>query len=234
MYLAYDIETAENEQAAAYYDAKEYTPDPALSPVDQIPSRILELKSDDLRNQRAADWKLEQAAKIETSIQSRRTADRGKAAISWWTAKIICICIEDDQGKRKTFNNVDERQLLCDFFATILADYYNHTLIGKSSEDFDKPFVVGRALFHDIGLIPHFRTRDEITDVNQIFGHKGNSQITSLANYAWGFALGSKGGKGSDVGDWYKAGLHDVIADYCAQDVSLVSQILKRWRTSFG
>lgn len=228
----YDIETAANEQAEAYYDRKEYTPDSALNGIDEYPTKVTELKNEELRNARMAEWRENQIRKIEASIQTKRRADEDKAALYWWTGKVVCICTQDDDGLGRTFNDLDESKLLRAYFSYLTTS--GHRAIGKSSNDFDKPFLIGRAMHHDIGIPNIWRPLHQIEDINQIFSYnKQCSQISSLSNYAWGLSLDEKKGHGSEVAEWYKAGDHAKIEEYCQHDVQLTFDIFKRWEKPF-
>lgn len=232
MYFIYDIETAANGLAESYFAKKEYAPDSALNGLDEPPTKITELKNDELRITRLAEWRESQAAKIQGSIDAKRRADQDKAALHWWTGKVICICTRNERGDEHTFQDESECVIISDFFRYLKSR--EHRAIGKSSNDFDRPFLIGRALHHDIGIPAQWRPNYPIDDVNQIFSNRtSSSQISSLANYAWGLCLEEKKGLGSDVADWYKAGNHQQIAEYCRHDVALTAEIFRRYEVDF-
>jgi hypothetical protein len=189
------------------------------------------------------DARLKDPQKIEQSILVKRQKDFDRAALYWWTGKIICISTRvmglSDFGS-KTFFGDDEKSLLITFF-DYLAEVTEHslhpiTLIGKSSADFDIPFTIGRALTHDLGIPECFRPFRKINDVDQIFGiSAASNQRTSLANYAYGLNIKSKLGRGDQVSGWYlQTRMGDqtawkTITDYCAGDTDIATEILTRW-----
>jgi hypothetical protein len=189
------------------------------------------------------DARLKDPLKIEQSILAKRQKDFDKAALYWWTGKIICISTKVlglPDFKTKTFFGDDEKKLLRAFF-DYLAEIAEHSLhpvsiIGKSSADFDIPYTIGRAIVHDIGIPECLRPFRRINDVDQIFGATAASaQRTSLANYAYALNLSGKLGRGDQVSGWYlqtrmgDATAWKTITDYCAGDTDIAAEILTRW-----
>lgn len=241
-YLAFDIETVMNEGAKALFAEKEYKPDPALSSLDEPPQKITELKTPELREARLAEWKVTQAKRLEQSVLDQRQKDFDKAALYWWTGKIICVSCVDEKGETSMWSGIDEKLILSQFFRTLVNVYPRHSLIGKHSQEFDIPYVIGRAMAHDLGLPDHFRlAKEPMTDVNRIFSARDSSpQVTSLKNYAFGLGLPPKLGEGSEVSEWYAQALlgddsyWEKIQGYCVHDSMLVLDILKRYQKPFS
>lgn len=219
-YVVLDIETVENAKAKELFARKTYT----------------------------AAANLKDPAKIEQSILERRQKDMDQAALHWWTGKVVCICANvlvpphktpDEDYKPLTLYGDDEKEILCLFFDKLerLQDRLNgFQLLGKSGDYFDLPFLVGRALAHDLGLPEALRTRGTIRDIDHIFSFSSQcDQRSTLDNYAFGLGIKGKTGYGSQVGAMYaqiQMGDHDKwkdIGDYCAQDTDIATTMLKRW-----
>lgn len=243
-YLAFDIETAVSERGLAYLDQKQYEPEAAYKDGAEPPTRITDLKTPELRAERLLEWEQQRKLKAEQSVMQQKQRDIRQAPLSWWLGKIICICAIDLQtNMQHCWMGDDEKTTLQNFFRVVMQYYPHHTLVGKHSAEFDRPYIVGRAMAHDIGLIKHVRTGSEtteVTDVNHFFSYsKTCQQITSLDNYAYGLGIEGKVGHGSQVGEMYtlaKAGdqtAWDRLAAYCYQDVAIVKEIIHRYQKQF-
>jgi hypothetical protein len=214
-YLVVDIETVPNERAEAFFAQKSYEP--------------------------AAN--LKDPEKIAASIASKRHADIEKAALYWWTGKIVCISANDPVTRQKrSFAGKDERDVIKGFFDFITKERPHAVLTGKQTKDFDFPYLVGRALALDIGIPQQLRISPPISDVNLIFGFSSSSsqQRTSLANYAWGLEIQGKSGHGSNVKSMFDLACIDISADpwraireYCEQDTEIVAEMLRRYSKSY-
>ena len=214
IHAVFDLETVENAQAQHYFtQVKKYFP-----------------RSN-----------LKDPAKIEQDILEKRQKDLEQAALHWWSGRIICCCINFLGGdiKPKTFFGDNERALLQQIFDCLLGVALAEgevNIIGKNGDTFDKPFLIGRAMAHDLG-IPHFlRPYRPVGDIDQIFGFSSmGGQRSSLDNYAMGLQIPMKSGHGSKVKEMYlevqmgDKNAWEKIYRYCAQDVDITTEILKRW-----
>ncbi len=219
-YLAWDIETVKNERAKDYYLQKTY----------------------------AAPSNYKDAEKIEQAINKARQKDIDKAALSWWTGQIVCIsAIDIKEGKEHTFSGPNEREVLTEFFKLLntysytdpngvqYADTNSVTLIGKSSDSFDKPFTVGRALYQNIGLPQALRSRRPISDVDHMFSFSSACQQRGkLSDYAFGLNIDGKLSDGGKVQDMYDADEWDAINKYCLQDSAIVAEMVRRYTKEFN
>lgn len=211
-YVSWDIETVAHSKSKAHFDSKKY----------EAPK----------------NWK--DPEKIADYVQAARHEDVQKAALHWWTGQVVCVTVRPLNGKypTKTFVGADEKQLLTALF-DFLADAGRTAqpcIIGKSSDVFDKPFIIGRALAHDMGILQCLRGWKPINDVDEIFGFGSRAgQRGSLNDYAHGLGLSGKTGHGSDVQGWWDsyilgdASSLTKIASYCADDTDIVHELLKRW-----
>lgn len=201
---AFDIETVANERAAAYFANKVY--EPAANLKDPI--------------------------KIAQSIEEKKLKDIDKAALHWWTGKVICLSAKslssDDAG---TFSGSDEKANLLAFFGAIASDA---RVIGKNGDSFDIPFLVGRCLYYDIGIHDCLRSYRDIQDVDHMFGFSSASdQRSTLANYAFGLGIEGKTSHGAEVAGLYAEERWNEIRQYCAQDVEIVAEMVRRWQKPF-
>ncbi len=221
-FVVIDIETVENARAKELFQKTVYKP--------------------------AAN--LKDPAKIEQSILEKRQKDMDQAALHWWTGKVICLCANVLQGvgpvpeKAKTFIGDDEKELLMSFYdwlTSLCTRSHGVTVVAKSGEYFDLPFLVGRSLVHDIGIPEVLRPRRALNDIDHIFSYSTNcDQRSSLQNYAFGLGVTGKLFHGSEVAGMYaqvQMGDTDqwkVIGAYCAQDTDIATEILKRYLKSYS
>lgn len=205
-YVAWDIETVPNERAEQYFAMKEYQPDARLT----------------------------DPAKILADVEKKRNAEATKAGLYWWTGKVVCICAKASDAVFQMVGD-DEETLLRGFFDWADARP-DSILVGKSSADFDGPFVTGRVLALDLGVPTCLRRNRTglISDVDQIFSHShACAQRSNLENYAWGLGMPGKNGKGSEVANMAAGGKWREIADYCANDVEITAEMMRRYLTVY-
>lgn len=212
--IIYDIETVPSPEAKDYFAKKRY----------EAPK----------------NWK--DPAKIEAYVMEARHEDMQKAALRWWTGQIVCISVKSltANWKPKTFIGPDEKAILKGFFTLLEDEKTQVSLIGKNGDTFDRPFILGRALRHSTGVPQSLRPWRPVEDINHIFGFSARcDQIGKLEDYAFGLGIKGKGGHGSDIATWHsQAELGDPkgwekIATYCAQDVDITAEIMKRWLLPF-
>jgi hypothetical protein len=214
-FVVYDIETVANSKAKEYFAKKKF----------EAPKNY----KDEL--------------KIAEYVQAARHEETQKAALRWWTGQVVCISARPlgaAQWAPKDFVGPDEAGVLRAFFAMLEALPRRPTLIGKQSSTFDLPFLIGRAIAHDLGIPSCMRPYRPIDDVNQIFGYSARcDQIGRLEDYAFGMGIAGKTGHGTDVQNWVnQAELGDdggwqKIANYCADDNAITYELLRRWLKPF-
>lgn len=200
--IAFDIETIPNNRAEEYFTTiKRY----------KAPSNYKDQE------------------KIQSYIQESIYEDIQRAGLYWWSGKVICISLEKVlSGKKITLYEEDEVKLLTQF-AKALKDNPGFKIIGKSSKDFDIPFLKGRYLHHDIGF-PESLHNPSITDVDEIFSYSRScGQVSNLNTYAFGMGLETKTSHGSKVHQMYLEGNVDEIKEYCAHDTHIVAEMLRRY-----
>lgn len=213
-YFVFDIETVPNERAAKYLEQAKY----------EAPSNY---KDQD---------------KIAAYIENAKKKDLEKAALYWWTGRIVAI------GYRSTFMSCaftimgkDEADLIKCFFGVLCAEEKrslceNFFPIGKNSKNFDIPYIIARAMYHDLGIPACLKQRRGLSDIDEIFGTSSSSQKGSLADYAFGLNLDGKLGSGEMVKDWFAdedEGWNKIKA-YCSQDVEITHEIISRYDKTFS
>src|SRR5690606_29224177 len=174
--------------------------------------------------------------KIKEYCDAKRHELIDKAALTWWTGKIVCVtCVDFISDETHTFYGDDEKKVLVDFFNVLTINYPVHKLVGKNSDDFDLPWLRARAMRHGIGLPHHLRLKYDLSDIQKIFGHsRSSSQVPSLKNMAYGLALPmEKLANGSDVATMYEEGKWDEIGEYCLMDSKIVREVYLRYDNRF-
>lgn len=239
--LVLDIETVPNSRADAWVQKQRISPDPKLNGVDEPPSSIANLKTPELRDQRIAEWKAQQAIKIEQDVAQKRQKLYQSGGLRWWTGQVVCIGTWDQAEDRTAFySGVDEADVLTRFFSDLAGKYALHVLVGKQSSDFDIPFLVGRAIALNLGVPDRLRPYYPISDVNDIFSRSHSCQQRGkLEDYAWGMGIDGKDGSWEDVLPAYQAAvLGDAnalkrIETYCQRDVEITREMWLRFQKAF-
>lgn len=113
-------------------------------------------------------------------------------------------------------------------------------MIGKNSEDFDRPFCIGRALHHNIGVPLEWQQAYAIKDVDHIFSRsRACGQIGKLNDYAYGIGFTAKTNEGSNVADMYNRMLlgdeqaEVELKEYNIQDALIVSEMVRRYQKAY-
>lgn len=173
--------------------------------------------------------------KIAANIEEQKEKDAMKAALYWWTARVVCICCIDTKTQEKfIFMDVDEKKMLKEFF---LFCRNEHHFVAQNYS-FDIPFIIGRAMALDIGVPLNIRPYgwQNLNDVSFIFGrYSSDSQRSSLADYCFGLGLDPKLGEGTDVATWWNWAIlgqdeyFDKIEEYCSWDTMIVAIMWERF-----
>lgn len=210
-YLVTDIETGPNDRLSNY-----------ISTVDLKPAK-----------------NLKDEAKIEKNLKEKRFKIESQAALHWWTGRVVCICSQPTSPTDiVTFFNKNEKDLLIDFGMFLTIESKNHTLIAKNIE-FDRPFLIGRYIAHDLGIPDILRTHHldrTIDDVDKIFSFRRSqcSQITTLQNYAFGMMIEGKFADSSTMSNLFMAWMMGdsnaitTIVKHCKRDVEITTELLRR------
>lgn len=230
-----DIETVPAENCRDYIEGLQIFPD-AKYQAESPPQSILSIKTDELREQRLAEWTANKQHAQEQDVLQKKQKLYETAGLKWWIGKVICICIRHN-GNKATWYGDDEAANLRGLF-DYLMDNPDAVVGGKQTSDFDIPFLIGRALHHNLGIPHNLRTPYQIRDINFIFGNSHVSgQRGKLSDYAFGIGVKPKTAHGSDMiamhdqasltGDWSN------IIDYCSQDVAIASEVFDRYSKEY-
>jgi len=185
--------------------------------------------------------------KIAASIEAQKKKAGETHALHWWTGKVISVAIVEVHGDDYQVFDLDyynsEKELLED-----LAVYIGvrDTIITKSGDTFDVPFLVGRMMLHKIKL-PAWLTQTSLhRDVDKFFGWSASSgQRSTLEAYAHGLGIEGKAGglKGSEVPGLYARIkvleiegkiaeaklLWKELSEYNLQDSRITAEIARRY-----
>lgn len=152
-----------------------------------------------------------------------------RTALDGWKGHVACIVANDREYEIRDVN--DEKFMLQSFFSSLTeTTFVGHNIIG-----FDIPFLTKRALVLGVKLPPeHIWPRSLKPWDNKVFDtmtQLGNGkEFISLDNLARNLGLKGKGNTtGKQVHYMWKNGLHDEIAEYCADDCRIVREIHERF-----
>jgi len=152
-----------------------------------------------------------------------------KTALDGWKGHVACIVANDEKWAIGDVGS--EKVMLQDFFNQM----QESTLVGHNVIGFDIPFLTKRALVLGIKLPPeHIWPRNlkpwdnKVFDTMTAFGN--GKEFISLDNLARNLGIKGKGATtGKQVHYMWQQGLHDEIAEYCADDVRIVREIHERF-----
>lgn len=176
-------------------------------------------------------------------MKNAKEKDFDKAGLHWTTGKIVCLCaklLDQIDGSIRgclTLSGEDERKILEGFFNFLIINKVSK-IGGKGNVDFDIPFIIGRALVHDIGL-PLMLQSNTVDDVDKIFGWgKQASQRATLDRYAFALGIEGKTMHGSEVQGLVnniRLGIEkwSTLELYCNRDVEIPLDILRRYSKIF-
>ena len=242
--ILYDIETVATDRARELVGSKVYDVPKTYLPTSEMPATIANIKSEEKRNIKYAEWQVKQRKKIESYVQVQQLKDLEKAALHWWMSKVVSIAwnhVHDETGEVITAGvrtGEDECDVISAFINTAMDSAYRVSrVVGKNAKNFDHPYLIGRLLALDLGIPDFLRARvSAMGDINEIFGSLSakNCQITSLENYAFGLGIAGKLSTGSGVESMYKAGAFDDIKKYNVRDVEIIAEMWRRFMRPYS
>jgi len=205
-----------------------------------LPERLTSLPPKNFKKEEIiAAWKLKRDEEIATfyaEIEERQALDVGlqrqelieKSALKWWEGQIVCIGYSH-MGNFGEIYGGDEEEILTKF-ASMVDSKHIDEFVGKSSDFFDRGFLIGRYMAHENLFVPRWlKDKSFHFDVDNIFGYGRTSQKTSLNNYAKGLNVPCKSGHGTDVAKWVAIGDWKSITEYCRQDVKITEEMYLRY-----
>lgn len=177
--------------------------------------------------------------KIEAYKEAERKKLSTKHGLNWWTGKIISVAVIDViSGEEHLMYGHDEENIL-----VTLGEYLRgNKLVGKTSKNFDFPFLLARYMANGIKVPTSLKNRNNMYDVDDLFGLSMSSgQRGKLDAYAHGLNLPSKPLEGSMVQSMYDTILlaemeGDTVAanatwkeltDYNLHDTRIVASMVK-------
>ncbi len=152
-----------------------------------------------------------------------------KTALDGWKGHVVCIVAN---GKKWSLTDIEsEKPMLEEFFAFLSGN----TLVGHNIIGFDIPFLTKRALVLGVKLpLDYIWPRNLKPWDTRVFDtmlQMGNGkEFISLDNLAKNLGMKGKGNTtGAQVHYMWQNGLHDEIAEYCADDVRIVREVHERF-----
>lgn len=152
-----------------------------------------------------------------------------KTALDGWKGHVACIVSGTLHYIVEDIN--DEKEALYCFFR----DIRESTLVGHNIIGFDIPFLTKRALVLGVKLPPEYIWPRSLKPWdNKVFDTMtqlgSGKDFISLDNLARNLGIKGKGNTtGKQVHYMWQNGLHDEIAEYCADDVRIVREIHERF-----
>lgn len=152
-----------------------------------------------------------------------------KTALDGWKGHVAHISVN---GVPYIVRDIEEEKYVLSLFFKELQE---STLVGHNIIGFDIPFLTKRALVLGVKLPPeHIWPRSLKPWDNKVFDTMlqiGNGkEFISLDNLARNLGIKGKGNTtGKQVHYMWQNGLHDEIAEYCADDVRIVREIHERF-----
>lgn len=140
-------------------------------------------------------------------------------------AKIICICYKWNNQSKIYHLNWDAKQndkAMLKKFVSIMQQA--DEIVGHNSDKFDTKWIRTRAMYHDIDMIPDFKSIDTLKQAKGLLLLPSN-RLDSIGKY---YGLGQKLENESDL--WQKVWLKNNrqaltrMIKYCKQDVVLLEQ----------
>ena len=239
IYILFDIETVATTRARDFVRDKVYDLPKNLLSTSDMPSTIKSIKDPVRRSDRHKTWQEEQREKIKRWVSLSQMKDLEKAALYWWSSKVISIAwlhVHSESGETVSHGSAVsevEENVICGFYdAGVNSPYEITGVIGKNSKNFDIPYLVGRSLALNLGIPNFLRARlSGLGDIDEVFGSLSarNSQITTLANYAFGLGIEGKSASGNEVESMYKRGDLEAIRRYNIDDVKILAEMFRRW-----
>ena len=241
--VIFDIETVTSDKSRQFVEEKVYDlPKNFLSPSDE-PAFIKHMGDSDKKQAKYMAWQDEQREKIRRYVKTQQMRDLEKAALHWWQSKICSIAwahVHEESGEiisRGVKAGPQEDMVIKLFFdAALNSPYRVARVIGKNSKNFDTPYLIGRCIALNLGLPPFLRSRiSSFGDIDEIFGSLSarNSQITTLANYAFGLDITGKTGSALSVETFYRNQNFEAISDYNIHDVEIVYEMYRRYKKEY-
>lgn len=183
--------------------------------------------------------------KIAANIQKQKDTAQGKHGLHWTVGKVLSVAVVDCFGGEydMVYFGHDEAKILTDL-ANKIESNGSLYLIGKTSQDFDYPFLVGRYMALNLPVPRLLRRSKFLLDSDKFFGYRASSgQTAKLDHYAHGIDYAGKPMHGGQVQELYNtimaaemegdtvaanAGWKQ-LADYNVHDCNVVKELARRY-----
>lgn len=182
-------------------------------------------------------------AKKEAKLKEKKEEAGKKHGLNWWTGKVCSVALVDLHRETSyCYYGTDERVVLKDLAKLLTAGPIK--LIGKTSINFDFPFLIGRFMSLGIRVPECLKKRSSLLDVDNFFGFSSASgQRSKLSSYAHGLGIDPKTLDGSKVQGVYdkiiqaimskdkelEDSLWKEIVDYNLQDSQIVKEMALKY-----
>lgn len=192
-----------------------------------------------------SNWK--DPNKINDNIAEQQRKWVGKAALSPETGMVYGIGVLAGE-KASIFSKGDKEKTLADekddiqrFFQFVESHHTNATFVGWNTNDFDIPFLVGRAVFHGITIPPSFYTGGNWGGGGKQFrdlciecsygSYDRKRQKVSLQRMAVALGLGDKSDIGKFFAEVWRENREEAIT-YLENDLKLTMAIGNKMRAA--
>jgi len=183
--------------------------------------------------------------KIAANIDEQQRKWVGNAALAPETGMVYGIGVKSEKttdifsrgDKEKTLE--DEKDDIMRFFQFIETHHTNATFIGWNTNDFDIPFLVGRAVFHSLRVPPAFYTGGSYGSGGKQFrdlcieacygSYERKRKKVSLQKMAVALGVGDKDGTGKFYAEVWRENRDEAIA-YLENDLQLTLAIGNKMR----
>lgn len=181
--------------------------------------------------------------KVEAKLKEKKGEAAKKHGLSWWLGKVCSVAMIDLHAKDSiVIAGYDEKEILTSLQVPLNSGAVK--LIGKNSQTFDFPFLVGRYMANDLEVPRVLKKRGSCLDVENFFGYSSASgQRSKLSNYAHGLGMAGKTMHGSMVQDLYSMAVlakmegktkeeeatWKKITEYNLQDSEIVKQMALKY-----
>lgn len=176
------------------------------------------------------------SAKIEQYQRQRADEQFRKQALDSMQGIVLCIGCAQDEKEPICFYNMDsdsEYLILLEFENWIdkfpLNGFY---WIGHNIKTFDLQFLWRKAVKYRLPRlgchIPRHPYAQTIQDTQSLWAGTDTRNFTKLDDIAQFLDIGGKNGiDGSQIYDYWIAGKHEKIVDYCKQDIEITRSVFK-------
>jgi len=176
---------------------------------------------------------LKDPKKIEADIEAKKAALFDKAALSPLTGRIVAIglaCQKEDGWDYtvKLAKSAEEEAPMLESLNEYFGDFLCHQLVTFNGRKFDLPFILARAMVHDITLTYRFpvgydKNHADLRDI----------LIEGSLDYWATLILGeAKNGSAADVAGLVEENKWDELSTYCENDVALTVKIWERMKNA--